>query len=779
MRLREWICTLAIFAIAFGLLTLWSYPSIHPQALGELTVASGLRPPPDIFNGVYRWLVRLMFVSMPPSAALALIPWLGRLVIALSAAGVYTVFRDILPPVMRVNVHYGRIVATVSRGIAAMSAVLFVCIDPVWRAGQAFSPVTLYVGLVVAAAFCYFRFLCTGRLIALYAAFLTFGVVSSENAAGILFSACAAAYLAYAVHVDEVLERVSDEFVWSVTARRISYVWILSYVAALSSGVYFFVEGGGMEAIGCEGVFGLIQQHLRGSWTLLRSAAETGGWLLGVFACVMPFAVAVGMLRSAWREDSFLPYVVGAVFLLIALVALSQISGINPFWSGISSRQTTLVPSDALLATFLGFSLVTFALSMNVFGVDIFTRNYRMIAHWRFPDSVAEPGPRKFAWKLGRGRRWRKAVFWSMLFALPLVAIPSRRQSLERGMLALMDEFVAETVRECDGRCVVFSDGAFDCAYELAAMALGRRLVALSLLAPNTAYERAVRYRAVENDEDRHLLVNDSSAALRTWVEAGDSNRLARCAVQIGFEFWKRFGTPFPPFSGTAALPGAADEDEIGRGRTVADGIARGVLDLCAEEKPEETSDRELRRLFPFLQWRLSRMCRMRAYADAAAKRSADSIRAIEMAEMLDAVNGDLLALNVRNTWTDYQNGGALTPREGLVIGLARADFRLASYYAVPILKADPDDSRANFAMGMKHYLAEEYPMAERYFVRCLKKRPGEPAALNNLANTEAKLGKFAEAEGHARQALEKLPGSPEIEKTLSRIKELAAKAKQ
>jgi len=69
--------------------------------------------------------------------------------------------------------------------------------------------------------------------------------------------------------------------------------------------------------------------------------------------------------------------------------------------------------------------------------------------------------------------------------------------------------------------------------------------------------------------------------------------------------------------------------------------------------------------------------------------------------------------------------------------------------------------------------------MAERYFVRCLKKRPGEPAALNNLANTEAKLGKFAEAEGHARQALEKLPGSPEIEKTLSRIKELAAKAKQ
>ena len=345
-------------------------------------------------------------------------------------------------------------------------------------------------------------------------------------------------------------------------------------------------------------------------------------------------------------------------------------------------------------------------------------------------------------------------------------------------MLALMDAFVKETLRESSGRDVVFTDGAFDNALELAALADARRLVALSFLAPNTEYERAVRYRAVENDEDRLLLVNDASAALRTWVEAGDSNRLARCAVQIGFEFWKRFGTPFPPFSGTAALPGETSVDEINRGRLAADEISKEVLSLCARRKPQETSDRELRRLFPFLQWRLSRLCRMRAYADAAAHRSADSIKAIEIAEMLDAVNSDLKALSVRNRWIDVQNGGVLTPREGLVIGLARADFRLASYYAEPILKADPDDSRANFAMGMKHYLSEEYPIAEKYFIRCLKRNPDEPAALNNLANAQAKLGKLSEAEANARRALAKLPASPEIAKTISRIKELADKAK-
>ena len=120
-----------------------------------------------------------------------------------------------------------------------------------------------------------------------------------------------------------------------------------------------------------------------------------------------------------------------------------------------------------------------------------------------------------------------------------------------------------------------------------------------------------------------------------------------------------------------------------------------------------------------------------------------------------------------------------LTPREALVIGLARADFRLAAYFAIPILKTDPDDPRANFAMGMHHYLAEEWAMAEKYFGRCLKRVPDDPAVLNNLANVQFRLGMLAEAETNAAKAVGLMPNSPEILRTQSQIKEFVRRTKK
>ena len=110
------------------------------------------------------------------------------------------------------------------------------------------------------------------------------------------------------------------------------------------------------------------------------------------------------------------------------------------------------------------------------------------------------------------------------------------------------------------------------------------------------------------------------------------------------------------------------------------------------------------------------------------------------------------------------------TPREGLVIGLARADFTLASQFAQPILRSDPDDPRANFAVGMKHYLDEQYARAEYHLVRCLKRRPNEPAVLNNLAMAQLKLDKLDDAEANARKALSIIPTSQEIQRTLNSV---------
>ena len=55
-------------------------------------------------------------------------------------------------------------------------------------------------------------------------------------------------------------------------------------------------------------------------------------------------------------------------------------------------------------------------------------------------------------------------------------------------------------------------------------------------------------------------------------------------------------------------------------------------------------------------------------------------------------------------------------------------------------------------------------------------RNPDEPAALNNLAVVQAKLGRLVEAETNAVRALSRLPDSKEVNSTLNAIrKRLAA----
>ena len=125
------------------------------------------------------------------------------------------------------------------------------------------------------------------------------------------------------------------------------------------------------------------------------------------------------------------------------------------------------------------------------------------------------------------------------------------------------------------------------------------------------------------------------------------------------------------------------------------------------------------------------------------------------------------------------QRGARLTLREGLKIGLDRADFRLARTYAQQVLASDPQDSAANFAIGMGYFVEEQYARAEEYLKRCLEKNPGEAAALNNLAIALMRQGKYDEAEAKAMQAVRALPKSKAVRKTVYAILEERQKAKE
>lgn len=83
----------------------------------------------------------------------------------------------------------------------------------------------------------------------------------------------------------------------------------------------------------------------------------------------------------------------------------------------------------------------------------------------------------------------------------------------------------------------------------------------------------------------------------------------------------------------------------------------------------------------------------------------------------------------------------------------------MARTYAQQVLVSNPDDSAANFAIGMGYFVEEQYGRAEIYLRRSLASRPDEPAALNNLAIALMRQGRYAEAETNALHALRVMPG--------------------
>jgi Flp pilus assembly protein TadD len=123
-----------------------------------------------------------------------------------------------------------------------------------------------------------------------------------------------------------------------------------------------------------------------------------------------------------------------------------------------------------------------------------------------------------------------------------------------------------------------------------------------------------------------------------------------------------------------------------------------------------------------------------------------------------------------RMDWIRRQSGESLTPREGLEVAMKRADFVMARRYAMPVLKEDPDEPNANFAMGMSYYAEEQFAKAEEYLKRVLKKNPNEPAVFNNIALICLKTGRLEEAETNAVQALNLKPDQVEIKDTVRQI---------
>ena len=115
------------------------------------------------------------------------------------------------------------------------------------------------------------------------------------------------------------------------------------------------------------------------------------------------------------------------------------------------------------------------------------------------------------------------------------------------------------------------------------------------------------------------------------------------------------------------------------------------------------------------------------------------------------------------------------SPREQMEQAIGRGDYAAAAKFAAPILRTNPDDAYANFAVGMDHFGKQTWDRAVTHLTRCVKQSPDEPVFLNNLAIALLYKGRYDEALKHAQKALKIQPDSEVVQDTINQIKKARA----
>ena len=500
-----------------------------------------------------------------------------------------------------------------------------------------------------------------------------------------------------------------------------------------------FVFFGGLEANGWS-VNDIYFRYMGGYWHVFADAASLIGWSLGLGVCLIPLIVVLCMFSKSVRDDQPMPFNYGVMLFFVGALAAMQ-TGAFPasrFWT--YATDDVMVGSGFLLAFFTACAMTSFGLVGAGFAFEC----QRKYLTGGLDDEV-------FAWE--KPGRLLKGVVPVLACCVAVLALTHLRKPVEAEMQSIVDDAVAETVEECDGVRWLFTDGRLDAGVELAAAARGLELTTLDMMSGATTWEESIRTRGfAPGSDDYEAAAKGIPGLLRIW--AGEkTNGMDRAAIQLGFEFWKRERRPLPKASGLVARETGFTDGDVERGVARAKELSQRILEIAPKVESADPSP-ALASAFSAVTWRLSRFARLREDR--------------ELADELDLSNSALKKMLSVIEYERMRTFMQLTPREGLQLALRRADFAEARRYSTVVLHNDEDDPEANFAVGMHALVVKDFQNAETYLKRCLKRRPNEPAVLNNLSIICRKQRRWKEAEDFARKAMEILPGSPEVRQTLS-----------
>lgn len=764
-----------LLALVLGAVAaLWAFfgsaPGVPPELWEDLAAAVGIRPPLSPYPGLWRAGVGELAKVAGLDLTLVILRALGSATAFVFAALTYLTLRDSLEFASAPHIRHPLWRLAVPRGVVSLGTLLFSLSVPMGRLVRFFGPETFLSVLAILALFLMRRFLRSGGTWALYLAVAIVGVTAAETPLGfVLFLFVLVKTLLFIWRPYNPDLPIYDPVLRQSVRWHLTGIFFWFFVVTTTVNVRWFMHHDGWAACGWTTFLDAVFETLMAYVRVVMSYSGWGGWIAGFAVGCVPFIVTRKLFKQCLQLEAPLPFVPGIVYLMLLFAVYSQFAQFPSFWFWSSANVAS--PMMALLFLYMAVSAFVYALS--VWAIDLYCRNERMVWLITFPEALEaidnNPRYRKFADFLRVKARWmRRFLPRTMFVLLVLGALPFWRDRQFVAASALVADGVKLAVDELKGVRWLFSDGRFDAALELEAARRGDRLTALSLIAPRGPRTQVLNHRDVADDEDKLVLVG-AAEALKSWI-VDKTNRLDVSALQLGVEMFARAKKPDPTYLGFAARTVVSPE-EVERAHQAAETLEKRVLDFYETHGSSATFDRLTGELLNALQWRLSRLLRFRA---AVARRGGDlaAANALEArADALDDTNAELQSLVRKLDWMAAGKGETLTPREGLRVALARPDFLLAYCYALPILRANPDDAEANFAVAMRHLIERNWAASENHFRIVLKSRPTEVAVINNLAIVCFRQGKIDEALRLALEAQKLAPSSEAVADTLKTIR--------
>lgn len=767
---------LLLGAIVGGIAYLLKLPGLAPSVWTDLAVATGTRPPADMFPCLWRALVQGLNLALGTARTLVAVPILGCVALGLATFFAYLISVSFLHGVVKIYPRHRDRIEFLIRLSSFFGTIAFMTSDAVWQAGQAGSPLILLMLAMFAAFAGVGRFLESGRPRALYLSAFVLGVFSADSPYAAVLSVGWAVVYAFAEHrIRTAMGAIAARSRLELVRWKITFMFVLGLLASLGGVFALYQHEGGMVANGLTG--GKLLVACISQWIgQLTSSASSAGWLFVAVVVVSPFAMALVLVRRATDEEIFFPYHDGLLFIVLTLIAYSQLSIVHPLWIW-NWTERTLVPSQTLRVFALGLSAAVVAMGVLVMCVYVFCRAHeaQQVVKVDFEEDPLGLHLKERA-HTRRGRARKRTLYAVVVMAVMLAGLVGDRAQLRlRDERELIEAYLDETMAESEGCDNLFTDGRFDDVLRLRVKARDGKMALRGLYLPTSTIATYMLMRGLDGAEITLAARQSAATLLRTFVH-DFPEKMSASGFQVGFEQWRRDLKETPPVGGLVARrqwPAGLRE----KGRAAAEALAARVLAHYAKYGDGNGGDRDTFGYVETVQWRLARMAQIRSEqfdlaGDAEAAR-AETARAAE----LDEYNASLRRIQADMVDAERRSQRSQSPREALANALRKADFRLAQFYAEQVLADEPTNRPANFAMGMA--LAEkcQFTQAVEHLTKSIAPGSKDPVLYNNLAMAQLAAGQLAQARTNALIAVRLAPKAAAVRDTMKRI-EAAEKAR-